>query len=159
MAKIDKLLKKAREHLEPSEEMLSSVMGAYETKSLGQKTVRNGVFIATNHRVVFYGKRLSGYDLEVFPYSNISSIEMGKSMMGHYISFFASGNKVKMKWINHGDVEGFISLVRNRIGKKSESEKNVLTSEADELKKYAELRDQGIITEEEFAKKKKQILG
>tara|TARA_Y100001968_G_scaffold177367_1_gene162500 strand:+ start:65 stop:442 length:378 start_codon:yes stop_codon:yes gene_type:complete len=32
-------------------------------------------------------------------------------------------------------------------------------SEADELKKYAELKDQGIITEEEFQAKKKQILG
>ena len=32
------------------------------------------------------------------------------------------------------------------------------TSNADELKKYAELRDQGIITEEEFQAKKKQLL-
>ncbi len=33
------------------------------------------------------------------------------------------------------------------------------TSNADEIKKYAELKDQGIITEEEFQAKKKQILG
>ena len=32
------------------------------------------------------------------------------------------------------------------------------TSNADELKKYAELRDQGIITEEEFVAKKKKLL-
>ena len=32
------------------------------------------------------------------------------------------------------------------------------TSNADELKKYAELRDQGIITEEEFQSKKKKLL-
>ncbi len=32
-------------------------------------------------------------------------------------------------------------------------------SEADELKKFADLRDRGIITEEEFNAKKKQILG
>ena len=32
------------------------------------------------------------------------------------------------------------------------------TSNADELKKYAELRDQGIITEEEFQFKKKKLL-
>ena len=31
-------------------------------------------------------------------------------------------------------------------------------SNADELKKYADLRDQGIITEEEFQAKKKQLL-
>jgi len=33
------------------------------------------------------------------------------------------------------------------------------TSNADELKKYAGLKDEGIITEEEFQAKKKQILG
>ena len=32
------------------------------------------------------------------------------------------------------------------------------TSNADELKKYAELKDQGIITEEEFQAKKKKLL-
>ena len=32
------------------------------------------------------------------------------------------------------------------------------TSNADELKKYADLRDQGIISEEEFQAKKKKLL-
>ena len=32
-------------------------------------------------------------------------------------------------------------------------------SDADELKKFAELRDQGVISQEEFEVKKKQILG
>ena len=31
--------------------------------------------------------------------------------------------------------------------------------QADEIKKYAELKDRGIITEEEFNAKKKQLLG
>ena len=39
------------------------------------------------------------------------------------------------------------------------SSKEESFSSADELKKYAELKDQGIITEEEFQAKKKQILG
>ncbi len=33
-----------------------------------------------------------------------------------------------------------------------------MTSSADELKKYSELKDQGIITEEEFQAKKKKLL-
>ena len=39
------------------------------------------------------------------------------------------------------------------------SSKEESFSNADELKKYADLKDQGIITEEEFQAKKKQILG
>ncbi|MFD2446366.1 PH domain-containing protein [Bacillus sp. CGMCC 1.16607] len=159
MAKIDKLLKDAQAHLENGEEIYYSVLGAYETKVMGKDTVKNGVFLATNNRVVFYGKRTFGFDLEVFPYSSISSIEMGKGLMGHKISFFASGNKVNMKWINIGDIQGFINHVKTNIGKKSESLSTTSSSTADELKKFAELREAGIITIEEFDAKKKQLLG
>jgi hypothetical protein len=157
MAKIDKLVEEGKKHLEPGEDVKFSVMGAYESKIMGKDTVRNGVFLATNNRIVFFGKRTFGYDLEVFPYSNISSIEMGKGMMGHKVSFFSSGNKVSMKWINAGDVSGFMEHVKSNLGKKSES--GSAASAAEELKKFAELRDAGVITEEEFDAKKKQLLG
>ena len=42
--------------------------------------------------------------------------------------------------------------------KKFEPRIYTTTSNADELKKYAELRDQGIITEEEFQSKKRKLL-
>ena len=42
--------------------------------------------------------------------------------------------------------------------KKFEPRIYTTTSNADELKKYAELRDKGIITEEEFQSKKKKLL-
>ena len=42
--------------------------------------------------------------------------------------------------------------------KKFEPRIYTTSSNADELKKYAELRDQGIITEEEFQSKKKKLL-
>jgi hypothetical protein len=159
MAKIDKLIEEGKKHLEPGEEVFHSIFGAYETKMLGKDTVRNGVFLATGSRIVFFGKRTFGFDLEVFPYSSISSLEMGKGLMGHKISFFASGNKVSMKWINTGDINTFIEFVKKNIGKKSESPAAASTSNADELKKFAELRDAGILTDEEFNAKKKQILG
>lgn len=162
MAKIEKLVDSAREHLEQGEQVLASVMGAYETKLMGSKTVRNGVFIATDRRMVFYGKKMFGYDLEVFPYSNISSIEMSKGMMGHSIGFFASGNKIEMKWINSGDVSEFTQIVKSKIGKKSEpaqtTSQNNSVDLADQIRKLADLRDQGILTEEEFQAKKSQLL-
>ena len=42
--------------------------------------------------------------------------------------------------------------------KKFEPRIYITSSNADELKKYAELRDQGIITEEEFQSKKSKLL-
>ncbi|MBB6452253.1 hypothetical protein HNQ94_000698 [Salirhabdus euzebyi] len=160
MAKIDKLLTKAQEYLDPNEEVQECVLGAYETEILGNDSVRNGIFIATDKRVVFYAKKLTGYELESFPLENISSFESGKGMLGHKISFFASGNKVKMKWIQGENVQDFISYVRDNMGKRqSSSAPSESSNSVDELRQLAELRDAGIITEEEFTQKKKQVLG
>lgn len=155
MAKIDKLIKNAQDHLDPSENILAAIMGAYETKIMKSDTVRNGLFLATDRRLVFYAKKLAGYDLEVFPYSTISSIEMGKDLMGHYISFFASGNKASMKWINTGDVQQFIQVVKERLGKKESTGSVDIT---EQIKKLAELKDAGILSEEEFTSKKHELL-
>lgn len=111
MAKIDKLIESARPHLESSETIIATVMGTYEAKMLGKTTIRNGVFLATDRRLVFYAKKLTGYDMEVFPYSSISSMETGKDFLGERIAFFASGNKVSMKWINDGDITKFVQVV------------------------------------------------
>ncbi|MGF9964528.1 PH domain-containing protein [Bacillus rhizoplanae] len=163
MAKIDKLLSSAKEHLEPNEQVLAVILGAYETKLMKNDTVRNGIFIATEKRAVFYAKKMFGYDMEVFPYTNISSIEVSKGFMGHSINLFASGNKVKMKWINDGDIAKFIEIVKERIQKKDASLQVAATVNnhdvADQIAKLASLKDQGILTEEEFSAKKKQLLG
>ena len=120
MAKIDKLVEQAKEHLDPNESVSAVVLGSYEIERLGQKSARKGIFLATDIRLVFFAKKLIGYDLEVFPYSNISSIEISKGIMGHTISFHASGNKVKMKWIQKQDdsVKKLVNFVRDNIGKK-----------------------------------------
>jgi len=158
MGKLKKLTTKAKEHLESDEEILKGIVGAYETKILGKDSVRNGIFLATNKRIVFYAKKLTGYDMEIFPYSTISSIEMGKGLMGHKINFFASGNKASMKWIKEGDVQGFIEEVKNRIGKKEETKAPAEETITDKIEKLAKLKGQGILSEEEFEQKKKELL-
>ncbi len=116
MAKLDQLQKKAQEHLKPDEEILAAVLGAYGPKVLGQDDLRNGILMATDRRVIFCAKKLGGYDLEVFPYRDIYSIEMTKGMvMGHKIAFFAYGNKVSMKRIYIGDIKGLVATVKERM--------------------------------------------
>ena len=103
MAKIDKLLKKAEAHFETGEKTISAVLGAYETKGLlGSDSVRNGIMIATNKRLIFFAKKLTGFDLEVFPYKNISSFEMGKNLMGNHVSFLEFVEAVKENMATQG---------------------------------------------------------
>lgn len=47
----------ARSHLDAGEQVLGAVQGTYETKILGNDSVRTGVLIATEQRVVFYAKK------------------------------------------------------------------------------------------------------
>ena len=148
-----------REHLDPGEQVLAYVFGAYEVEILGKGSARNGIFLATNRRLLFFAKKLGGFDLEAFPYDKISSIEMGKGLMGHQISFFASGNKAKLKWINVGDVTAFVTIAKSKIGASSKASPE--TSADDpiaQLKQLAALRDAGVLSDEEFTAKKAELL-
>ena len=161
MAKIDKLLNKAKEHFHGEEQALQTVLGTYETTLNGHDFNRTGIFIATDQRLIFYAKKLTGFDLEAFPYANISSMEMSKSLMGHRIRFFASGNSVEMKWIQHGDVRAFVDSVKARMAAMKSS--NTSSSEqpidlVDQLGRLGELHAAGVLTAEEFSAKKAEIL-
>lgn len=166
MAKLDKLVGLATSHLEPAETILGAVQGSYETTLLGSKTTRAGVLIATDRRVVFYAKKLTGFEMESFPYRNISSFEQGKNLMGHTITFFASGNRVDMKWILEGP--DLSVLTRHVKAAMSASSTPAATtpppapSSPDavlaQLKQLGELRDAGVVTHAEFESKKAEML-
>ena len=164
MAKIDRLLKQAGEHFDGGERALQIVLGSYETKIMGGDSVRDGILIATDQRLLFYAKKLTGYDFEAFPYTNISSMEMGKSLMGHYINFFASGNSVKMKWIRDGDVRAFVDTVKAQMesAKSSKGSSNEVseqpTDPIEQLERLGKLHAAGVLTDTEFESKKAEIL-
>lgn len=150
-------------HLESGETVIAHVEGTYETKIMGSETVRKGVLAATDRRVVFFAKKLGGYDLESFPYGNISSIEQGKNMMGGTLKFFASGNTVALKWIDvrKHNLGRFMETVQARIhggGSVSQPASSGPDDIADQIRKLAGLRDVGILTEAEFAQKKADLL-
>jgi len=159
MAGLESNVSAAQKHLDPGESVVAAVLGAYEGKFMGQDSLRNGVFLATDRRLVFFAK-FFGYEMEVFPYANISSIEMGKTLMGHHFSFFASGNKASMKWISKGDVDKFVAHVKDVIQKKSATPHAAPPQPdiPDQIRKLAELRDASVLTEAEFQGKKAELL-
>lgn len=55
--------------------MESVVFGFYEGRLMGSSVTRQGLLAPTNVRLVFYGHKLMGYDLESFNYDKISSFE------------------------------------------------------------------------------------
>ena len=159
MGKQEKFLTLAKEHLN-GEEIKYWVFGMFKSKMFGKDTIRNGIFIATERQIFFYCKKLTGFDSESFPFSNISSLEIGKGMLGHKMNIIASGNKVEMSGINTGQVQEFVEYARSKIGKPSESSSIQQSKDStDEIRKFKALMDDGIISEDEFNVKKKQLLG
>lgn len=178
MAKDQKLLDRAKDHMEPGEQIIAAVLGAYEARIMGSDSVRNGVLIATDRRVVFYAKKMTGYDLESYPYASISSIDQGKNVMGHKVTFYASGNKIEVKWIKDMEkLARFMNTAKANLHARTTMPHNppppptvpatpappppVSGSSPDvmtQLKSLGELRDAGVLTEEEFAAKKAELL-
>ena len=160
MASIKKHTKAAKEHLDKDEEIIAVIAGGYETKMLGKDTTLKGIMLATSKRVVFFRKKVVGYTMEELQYNKINSIETGKKFLGNYINIITSGNVVKMKWIKEGEFDKFVNHLRQRIDKKDVSEKQS-SSQLDipeQIKKLSELKDQGILSDEEFELKKKELL-
>ena len=160
MAGYSSNLKATQEQLDDGETIIASCFGVYETKIMGADSGRNGVFLVTQKRVVFFGKKMFGYDMESFPLAKVSAIEMSKGLMGKSITLKMSGNDAKMKWINDGNPEELVNYVREHMGENTTPSPPSPATEdiPGQIQKLAELRDNGILTEEEFASKKKDLL-
>jgi len=115
MGRMEKLFEEASGHFEPAEAL---ILGSYEGTILGADTARQGIMLATNHRIVFYAKKFGGYDLQALPYSSISLLEQSKGLMGHTLTFHASGARMTVKQAQTDNlVNTFVALVRPRIGR------------------------------------------
>lgn len=78
-----------------------------------------------------------------------------------YILFFNENSFTFEGSVLNGQMQEIADYIRAKIEecKKQKSGQTVAVSAADELKKFKELLDSGVITQEEFDAKKKQLLG
>ncbi len=107
--------------------------------------------IVTDKRI--YGKSAFGHQVDL-PVDSISAIA---SSWLNGIAIATSSGRIEFLLIkNRDDVRNVINklIIERQEGKKPENH-----SDHDDLLKYKELLDSGIITQEEFNAKKKQILG
>lgn len=164
--KLRKLTMQAKPHMDPDETVLASVLGTYECKIMGQDSVRAGALFATEHRIIFYAKKMGGYELESFPYGHIASFEAGKSLMGPHLKFIASGNTVTIKWIN-GDPAPLEAIVKQHMHASTQpavasgvaaAPVPAAEDHAESLRKLKSLLDQQLITPEEYEAKRAEVL-
>ena len=113
--------------------------------------------IVTDKRV--YGKAIFGKRVDL-PFDKISSIS---SNMLKGIGVASSSGRITFLFCkNNSEVFNTISAIllerQEKRANSSTTIQNTSNTNADELKKFKELLDSGVITEEEFEAKKKQLL-
>jgi len=133
----------------------------------------NGILVATNRRLVFVDKGiLFGLKVEDFAYDKISSIQYETGILLGKLTIFTSGNKAIIDNINKAKVRVFGDAVRAKISAprkepltqtvvqvQAPSQVNNNGSVLEQLERLAKLKEQGFLTEEEFAGQKKRLLG
>ena len=126
----------------------------------------DGVLVATDRRAVFVDKGLFGsLKVESFPYAYIRAVESKTGIFMGEINIHTTRGRGQVKDVPKDHVGLFADFLRNKVSqftdkirKPREVAPSPALSIADELKKFAELRDQGIITEEEFNDQKSRLL-
>lgn len=122
-----------------------------------------GVVVLTNERVIFYIQLLNANHSEIFPVTEIRSIESsGNSLSGGHIILHTISKDydilVSYKKAIMQSIQSTFENIRSCAGSNTNNCSKTI-SEADELVKFKNLFDQGVITEDEFNAKKKQLLG
>lgn len=120
---------------------------------------RDSQICITDKRV--YGKTLLGKRVDL-PLDSISSVGLTNPLLqglsvssnSGNISFYLISNRNKAH-----EILSKLIIERQEKPKKTVVMQETVQSSADEIKKFKELLDMGVITEEEFNAKKKELLG
>lgn len=134
----------------------------------GTYNAGNGVLVATNKRLVFVDKGIGKLKVEDFPYDKLTSIQYETGWTMGTITMFASGNRAEIKNVVKDRCKNFADYVRARITAASKHASAPRAAEpavgngggdfVDRLERLARLKEQGILTDDEFQVQKQKLL-
>ncbi len=133
------------------------------TGRVGSFTTPDTIFV-TNKRIVIRDPSLLGVreNIVSVSYDKITSIELERGVFSSKIIIRAPGFADEMEAISKKAAEQIVQYVKNSMDKtKIESQKESLEGKesiADELLKLANLKEKGVLSDEEFLKMKKDLL-
>ncbi len=121
-----------------------------------------GNFVIYQDKVAIELKGWGVNNVNSLPFSQITGVELkttyaslfGKGGMAKLTVFSVGNQKIEASIAPLSDAKKVEELIRNKLGKNNKNDSNI-----DDLEKLSQLKENGVITKEEFEKKKKQILG
>lgn len=155
-------IKKLATHLWEGESVRNMTTGQYG-KGIG-------LLVLTDRRLLFILEGVMSQQTEDFPLDKISSVQWNAGFATGTVIVFASGNKAEIKSVQKEDGKEITDLIRARLsggpsaiaGPAQQQEAPPASSVEPDLfehiRKLGQLHDAGILTDEEFATKKAEIL-
>lgn len=136
-------------------------LAATTTRRKRGKNNASGVLVVTDQRLLFVQERGFGTATEEMTLANMSGVIDRKGSIWARIEVIGAGGiTTEFHDISNDRVTPVVEAIRSHLSRSFASAGSAsVVSAADEIKKLAELRDAGILTEEEFAAKKTQLLG
>lgn len=131
-----------------------------EMMGRGESTQRNGQFVLTNQRACFYRKGILGEVFETIPLNKLTSVETISRMGYRCLKLHTSHDALAFKTFEKKEVfdQAYDRLEELRHPPEQPSDQPPDVSILDQLKKLGELRDVGVLTDDEFAAKKAELL-
>jgi hypothetical protein len=161
-------LEEAKERLFGSDEELFCVIKgtAYREQKLRRKEYQmreGGLLLITSKRVMFYAKKIFGrFSQLVFPYDQISSVRCHKGIIGDELHLQVASDDVVIHAIPKGDGDVAAQNIRDLVATmKAQPALTVAAPQTDiagQIEKLGKLKEKGLITEEEFERKKTELL-
>lgn len=153
----NKAIDKAESILFPDEEIVRALSGVLKSGT--------GILVLTTKRLFSYMSMLGDTQQEEIPIEEIKQVNIEKPLLQQAtISIMGKHNNIEIKFSRKaaddfynaiGEVRRFVSQNKNENSAQTSNEKDSIQL----LKELNELYKSGILTEEEFTLKKKQILG
>ena len=153
----NKAIDKAESILFPDEEIVRALSGVLKSGT--------GILVLTTKRLFSYISMLGDTQQEEIPIEEIKQVNIEKPLLQQAtISVMGKHNDIEIKFSRKaaddfynaiGEVRRFVNQNKNENSAQTSNEKDSIQL----LKELNELYKSGILTEEEFTLKKKQILG
>jgi Bacterial PH domain/Short C-terminal domain/Domain of unknown function (DUF4429) len=153
-------LKNLAGHLHDGEAVRFIAQGTYENDQ--------GIVVLTDLRLLFLFHGMVSQRKEDFPLRNIASVQTKSGMVTGELTIFVSGNSARIKGIVKNDLQPLADAVREGMARMHASAAALppMPTEAapaaedpyEAMHKLAKLRDAGLLNEEEFEAKRKELL-
>lgn len=133
----------------------------YLVEGRNKTTKHHIILVATDRRLIFIDKEfMYGLKVEDFSYEKVSSIQYEKSLMLASIHIQISENTLEIDGVGKYEAELFCEKVRDFMSRPKEYfQPKTKPSVLDQLEQLGRLKENGVVTEEEFLEQKKKLIG